>query len=76
MDSNLEIVNPQEMREEQLLRLVAVFIQRFGGEVVITQNEFEMLEGVGVFAAQITPEHLRLRLYDEVYDVESYSESE
>jgi hypothetical protein len=77
MDSNLEIVNPQELREEQLLRLVAIFVQRFGGEVVVTKNEFEMLEGVAVFAQQVTPEHLRLRLYDEVYDMgETYSESE
>jgi hypothetical protein len=67
-ESNFEIVNPQELREEQLLRLLAVFVQRFGGEVVITQREFEMLEGVAVFAAQVTPEHLRLRLYDEAYD--------
>ncbi len=69
-DSKLNIVTPQELREEQLLRLLAVFVQRFGGEVVITQNEFEMLEGVEVFAAQITPEHLRLRLYDEVMELE------
>jgi hypothetical protein len=77
MDTNFELVNPQELREEQLLRLVAIFVQRFGGEVVISQNEFEMLEGVGVFGAQITPEHLRLRLYEEFYDLEEpYSETE
>jgi hypothetical protein len=62
-DSNFEIVNPQELREDMLLRLLAVFVQRFGGEVVIAKNEFDMLEGVEVFANQTTPEHLRLRLY-------------
>jgi hypothetical protein len=64
-EPNFEIVNPQELREEQLLRLLAVFIQRFGGEVFISRDEFEMLEGVEVFAQQITPEDLRLRLYDD-----------
>ena len=78
MNENLEIVNPQELREEQLLRLVAIFVQRFGGEVLISEREFEMMEGAVVFGSHPAPGQLRLRLYeDECYDMgESYSESE
>jgi hypothetical protein len=59
---DLEIVNPVELREEQLLQLLAVFIRRFGGEVHITEREFAMVEGIPVIAQQVTPEDLRLRL--------------
>jgi hypothetical protein len=77
MEENLEIVNPQELREEQLLRLVAVFVQRFGGEVTLSEREFEMMEGADIFASHPAPGILRLRLYDECYDMEeTYSETE
>jgi hypothetical protein len=62
MDADFEIVNPQEMREEMLLQLLAVFVRRFGGEVTITANEFGMVEGLEVIAQQLSPEHLKLRI--------------
>lgn len=62
MDSDFEIVNSQELREELLLQLLAVFVRRFGGDVVITSREFGMVEGLDVIAQQVTPEHLRLRI--------------
>ena len=60
MDFDFEMVNPQELREEMLLQLLAVFIRRFGGEVTITAREFGMVEGLEVLAQQSTPEHLKL----------------
>lgn len=61
---DFEISNPSE-REEKLLQLLAVFVRRFGGEVVITQREFDMVEGLPLFANHTTPEHLRMRLVEE-----------
>jgi hypothetical protein len=62
MDSDFEIVNPQEMREEMLLQLLAVFVRRFGGEVIVTAHEFGMVEGLEIVAQQTTTEHLKLRI--------------
>ena len=59
---DFKIVNPQELREETLLQLLAVFVHRFGGEVTISAREFAMVEGVEVLARHTTPEHLSLRL--------------
>jgi hypothetical protein len=44
------------------LQLLAVFVNRLGGEVVISQKEYEMMEGVQLLAKHLTPEHLLLRL--------------
>lgn len=62
MDSDFDIVDSQELREELLLQLLAVFVRRFGGEVTITAREFGMVEGVEIIARQVSPEHLKLRL--------------
>lgn len=66
-----EIITTQECEQFKLdtaLQLLAVFIHRFGGDVVINQNEFDMLEGVPISAQLIAPSHLRLRLMDEFED--------
>ena len=64
-----ESTNPQEFREEVLLQLLAVFVRRFGGEVVITSREFDMVEGLDVIAKQIGLEQLRLRIEDEFVEI-------
>jgi hypothetical protein len=64
-DSDFEIVNPEELREEVLLQLLAVFVRRFGGEVTISAREFGMVEGLELFARHTTTESLMLRLEDE-----------
>jgi len=63
--SDFEIVNPKDMKEEKLLQLLAVFVRRFGGEVVVTQREFDMVEGLPLLGNYISKEHLRLRLVEE-----------
>jgi hypothetical protein len=74
-DPGFEIVNPQELREEVLLQLLAVFVHRFGGEVLISAHEFGMVEGVGVLAKQCNEDYLRLRL-DETEIILEMEESE
>jgi len=56
------IVNPTELREENLTKLLAVLIDRFDGEVLISMREFAMMEGVDIRARYVTSEHLRLSL--------------
>lgn len=65
--SDFEIINPKinSESEEKLMQLLAVFIRRFGGEVLITQREFDMVEGLPLLANYTTPEHLRVRLVEE-----------
>lgn len=66
-ESDFEIIDTQEMREDVLLQLLAVFVNRFGGEVMISAREFGAVEGCLLLAKHVTPEHLRLRLGEEVY---------
>lgn len=68
LPEELEIVNPNELKLEMALQLLAVFVHRFGGDLVISKNEFEMVEGLDIFATQLTPGHLRLRFLDEEED--------
>ena len=72
----VEIVNPQELREEVLLQLLAVFVHRFGGEVLISAREFGMAEGAEILARHVTPEHLMLRLEDEAEIILEIDEDE
>lgn len=62
---DLEIVEPKALQLEMALQLLAIFVRRFGGEVVVTQREFDMVEDLPLIARQVTPEHLRLRLVEE-----------
>ena len=67
-EQEVEIVTPEEKQElkvETLLQLLAVFIRRFGGEVVLTQREYAMVEGLPVLVRQVTPERIRLRLVED-----------
>jgi hypothetical protein len=44
------------------LQLLAVFVNRLGGEAVISQKEYDLMEGEVLLAKHLTPEHLLLRL--------------
>ena len=62
-----QLMSPQALEDlklDTLLQLLAVFVHRFGGEVVVSQREFDMVEGCDVLGSNITPNHLRLRLDD------------
>ena len=50
-----EIIDPQKLREEVLLQLLAVFVNRFGGEVTISAREFGMVEVAEIIARRTTP---------------------
>jgi hypothetical protein len=49
---------------DTLLQVVAVLLRRLGGETIISQREFEMVEGLPVFGNSLLPEHLRLYLVE------------
>jgi hypothetical protein len=51
-----------EVKIDQLLQLLAVLVERLGGEVVISRKEFTMLEGVLVLGRHLSPEYVALRL--------------
>jgi hypothetical protein len=61
---DLEIVDSKDIKLEMALQLLAVFVHRFGGEVIINKREFEFIEGVDVVAKHISSEQLRLKLND------------
>ena len=64
-----EIVTPQEAKIESLLQILAVLLDKLGGEVVISRREFEMLEGVPVVGRHISPEYVVFRLAEEDEEV-------
>lgn len=47
---------------DKLLQIVALMIDRFGGEVIFSRAEFEQFEGVPVLMRNLTPDYVRLRL--------------
>jgi hypothetical protein len=67
-----EIVTPQEAMIESLLQIVAVLLDKMGGEVIISRRDFEMLEGVPVIGRYISKDYVVFRLAeeDEESDVE------
>jgi len=67
-----EIVTPQEAKIESLLQIIAVLLDKMGGEIVISRREFEMLEGVPVVGRYISKDYVvfRLAAEDEETDVE------
>lgn len=67
-----EIVTPQEAMIESLLQIVAVLLDKMGGEVIISRRDFEMLEGVPVVGRHISKDYVVFRLAeeDEESDVE------
>jgi hypothetical protein len=59
----IETNEKEQYSVDTLLQLLAIFINRSGGEVIITRQEFDMVEGVEVFGRSLTPDILRLRVY-------------
>ena len=66
-----EIMTPQEAKIESLLQMLAVLIDRLGGEVLISHKEYSMYEGVSVVARNLTSGYVVMRLGDE--DEESFT---
>ncbi len=56
---------PQEVKIDALLQMVACLIDRLGGEVVISQKEYSMYEGVPVVGRNLTSGYVAFRLGDE-----------
>lgn len=54
---------------DRLLRLLAVFIHRSGGETVISETEFDFLEGAEVVGFVIEEGYLRLRVVDSTSEL-------
>ena len=61
-----ELKDLKELREDALLRIVAVLIHQLGDEVLISEREFEMLEGVEILTRRVTSEHIRMCLGEEI----------
>lgn len=65
-------MDPEQLTEDRpdpkldmALQLLAVLLNRSGGEVFISQEEFDEFEGVQVKARQLGRDHIRLQLEDE-----------
>ena len=69
MAEDFEIVNPKEDQLDTLLQILAVLIDRVGGEVVISRAEFEAFEGVPVVGRSIARDYVRFRLAEEDEEV-------
>jgi hypothetical protein len=65
MDEHIEIVTPHEAKIESLLQLLAVLLDKLGGEVVISRRDIEMLEGVQVVGHAISKDYVVFRLAEE-----------
>ena len=59
------------LTEEKLTQIIAVLLQKLGGEATISQREFDMMEGFPIMGSHPTPDKLKLRLQEECceYDV-------
>ena len=64
----IETNEKEQYSVDTLLQLLAIFIHRSGGEVIISRHEFDMVNGMEVFGRNLTPEVLRLRLYGDDED--------
>ena len=57
-----EIVTPQEARIETLLQILAVLLDKLGGEIVIGRKEFEQFAGAPVVGRYISKDYVMFRL--------------
>lgn len=65
MDEIGEIVTPQEAKVESLLQLLAVLLDKLGGEIVISRRDFEMVEGLPVVGRYISKDYVLFRLVED-----------
>jgi hypothetical protein len=67
-----EIVTPHEAQLETLLTLLAILLDRVGGELVISRRDFEMFDRAPVVGRYISKDYVLLRLAyeDEMGDME------
>ena len=65
MDDEKTTEAPLDNQIENLIQIVAVLLDRVGGEIVISRKDFEMYEGVPVVGRQIGKGYIMLRLADE-----------
>jgi hypothetical protein len=61
----IEIKTPQEAQRDELLQVIAVLIERLGGEVVIGQEEFACFDGVQVLGRNLSSGYVRFRLSED-----------
>lgn len=54
-----------EAKLDQLLQLLAVLIERLGGEVIVSRTEFSMFEDVPVVGRSLSRDYVLLRLGGE-----------
>lgn len=50
---------------DTLLRIIAALLRRHGGEVVMTQREIDIVDGLPVLIRQLAPGQVRLRLVEQ-----------
>lgn len=60
-----EIVTPTEAKLDELLQLLALLINRLGGEIVIGRHEFTEFDGVKVVGRNLTSGYVLFRLDEE-----------
>lgn len=69
MPDDFKIVDPAQEPLDTLLQILAVLIDRAGGEVVINRAEFEAYEDVPVVGRAIAKDYVRFRLAEEDEEV-------
>jgi hypothetical protein len=69
MPDDFKIVDPAQEPLDTLLQVLAVLIDRAGGEVVISRTEFEAFEDVPVVGRLIARDYVRFRLAEEDEEV-------
>ena len=65
MDPESTTEDHKDPKLEMALQLLAVLLNRAGGETVISQEEFDSFEGVQVQARHLGRDHLKIQLEEE-----------
>jgi len=67
-----EIVTPHEAQVDTLLQLLAIMLDKLGGEVAISRQDFEMYENAPVVGRRISKDYVLFRLAyeDEVAGID------
>lgn len=64
-EPDVKIRSSAETQLETMVQIMAVLLDKLGGEVVISRRDFEMYEDVPVVGHRISPDYVVFRLGDE-----------
>jgi hypothetical protein len=57
-----KLMTPHEAEIDRLLQIMAVLIDKLGGEVIVSRQELEMFFDVPVLTRPISPDYIRFRV--------------